>query len=44
MKSFINDNKENNNNNEKNESSLDCKEYDKLLFIFRDCNNLLLYE
>ena len=44
MKNFINDNKENKAKNGKNESSLDCKEYDKLLFIFRDCNNLLLDE
>ena len=44
MKSFINNNKENNTKNGKNDSSLDCKEYDILLFIFRDCSNLLLDE
>ena len=44
MKSFINNNKENNAKNGKNDSSLDCKEYDILLFIFRDCSNLLLDE
>ena len=44
MKSFINDNKENKIKNGKNDSSLDCKEYDNLLFIFRDCSNLLLDE
>ena len=44
MKSFIIDNKDNNAKKGNNESSLDYKEYDKLLFIFRDCSNLQLDE
>jgi len=49
MKIFIKsknkkENKTNNNNNENNNKPLDCKEYDILLYIFRDCNNLLLDE